>query len=556
MEFSRSTRKSTGTSRFKDLKKALTQLPKRQDALPRRVSSVFVRSNDVNRAGETTADFVQFPLCQNDGEISDNTSCGTLPLVPFFKDGSATLTSMPMSQIGLGPFEAGSELDLPVLQPGGKHCPNLHHGCPSMRSLRPELNYSSLLLARPSISTLRIATPAASSPKTPTLPMRSASQHSVRKTIGSRNLRANVLRSSHERSVVSPASSLASRASRGTQASNSSHASVHSICHFKSFCVLDTSIPGCPVSAVSEDLKYNLEIRDRFYLNIEPSNSPSVDLITGTSFDGEEITHLVMFTPLITIGNGSTRFLLSSMVDISNFIRDAAIDPECDSGYGSFSVEDHWSQHSYTLSSDDLLGGCVLPQDRNTEQLGRCITPERVSRKSVDGRSDDIWLSLAEEEVANSPQYSPRSRRSKGRNSNHSSCDANPRSSATTDKSASSSSTGLDCVLAEFMVDLQKLYGDFFVLARTALDDRYFEIHSVSPSLYEKGEYVDGHLTHTNPEVLADFSKSLAEGNRFRSVIRWGSRGEQKQCYCIPIFGELSQTWICMLVGLNEPFLW
>lgn len=200
-----------------------------------------------------------------------------------------------------------------------------------------------------------------------------------------------------------------------------SQASVHSISHFGSFCVLDTYAPGCPVSATSEDLRYNMEIGNQFYLNVQELMEGSVDMVTGTDTDGNEIVHLTLFCPLISTDDGQVRFVLACLVNVTDFIRDAAnepnnedvaqgeqtskelepeyvaphkkpiraprwaissrvsLEPSCERFENDpISPVDHSSFSSFNTQLDDesLLGGCILPEDSKAPKLRISTPPE------------------------------------------------------------------------------------------------------------------------------------------------------------------------------------
>ncbi|EXJ95116.1 hypothetical protein A1O1_00235 [Capronia coronata CBS 617.96] len=324
------------------------------------------------------------------------------------------------------------------------------------------------------------------------------------------------------------------------------HAGIRQVEHFKSICVLDTALPGCPVVATSEELRYIFELGEHFFLNSFECEGTSIDIITGQDAAGEPITHLVLFTPLVIPSSGRSRFMLASLVDVTRFIHDAASLPEPDKGSNRstivadcetpFYTQDiRWSFTACKLSAEDLLGGCVLPQDRDT--------PTNPIRDPT----DDIWVDLANEE---------RSRTSTARNTPRSTPGfmGTPRSSDAS--TASKTSITVDDVLDDFMSSLQELYSNFFLLGKSPLDDTYFEICNVSPMLYEAEDYIHGHLSRTGERGLADLSTRLAYGSPFHARVKWGMEGQDKRLYCSPLYGHNSTTWICFLLEPNTPDLW
>ena len=345
-----------------------------------------------------------------------------------------------------------------------------------------------------------------------------------------------------------------------------SNASIHSVKYFGSFCVLDTFVPGCPVTATSEDLRYIYHIGDQFVLNVHDYDEMSIDIVTGTGPDGEEVIHLVLFSPLLSPGTGTSRFILAALIDVTHFLREASQIPEQDTIGQESSFEDEaisqaptslqsdWSTRSCELLSDNLLGGCSITARRQHNPVTEVASSSRLHKsnpRDIEHDSEDIWLALAREERLEKdwqPCVAPVNGGPMGSKTNQS----RPSESM----QASSSSTVVDEVLEEFMSTLQQLYSESFLLARSPLDDKYYEICNVSPAVYDSGDYVIGHLTHTAPHVVESISGGLAAGIAFRTEVRWGSQGTEKGLYCVPLYGESSTTWICVLVDQHMPVLW
>ena len=343
---------------------------------------------------------------------------------------------------------------------------------------------------------------------------------------------------------------------------------VQSVKHFGSFCVLDTALPGCPVTATSEDLRYIFEIGEQFFLNIKTGAESSIDIVTGCNSQGDEVTHLVLFSPLTSPSTGQSRFLLAALIDVTDFVMEAAQFPNvpkaqegCGTGDQRMTRSDRVpvmiTPRKPELLTDDLLGGCSLTgtaSPRTTSGASEPITPilyhpmTPIRRQSI-----DIWLALAEEEISKTPTSSLKSS-STSLSSKTTPCSSTEKQSIPL--SVASQGSRVDDVLNEFMASLKHLYSDFFLLARSALDDKYYELCNVSPSIYVRGDYVTGHLSHTSPENVERLSSRLGEGKCFSQGVRWGERGSEKQMYCIPLYGQRSVTWICMLVDDNVPTLW
>jgi hypothetical protein len=395
------------------------------------------------------------------------------------------------------------------------------------------------------------------------------SMSSLRKATGSEDLRRNYSGSSFASRSAGQINSRICEAPAPKHSSDHSarsNASIHSVKHFGSFCILDTFVSGCPVTATSEDLRYVFHIGDQFVLNMQECEETSIDVVTGSSPDGDEVIHLVLFSPLLSPSTGMSRFMLAALINVTHFVHEASQLPDLDTTSDESSSEDEivspaitppqsaWSTRSYELLPEDLLGGCsVTAEPEKSPVNNHCpsLRRQKPSPIAIKRESEDIWLALAREErLEQDCQFwaSSLTGESPGHNT--------PQSLRTGSIEVSKSTTTVDKVLDEFISSLQQLYSKSFLLARSPLDDKYYEICSVSPAVYASGEYVSGHLTHTAPEVIEGMSESLGAGTPFRITVRWGSHGIEKRLYCVPLCGQNSMTWICVLVDLHMPVLW
>lgn len=309
--------------------------------------------------------------------------------------------------------------------------------------------------------------------------------------------------------------------------------------HFQSFCVLDTAQQGYPVTATSDDLRYIFDTGEKFLLNNVEVEGTSMDIVTGTDAVGNPVTHLVLFSPLMSPSSGRARFMLALLIDVTPFIEETATltEPELD----TISEEDSilsfaeavstppprtaqgYSNLRYELSCEDLLGGCSLDEPQPSKE------PEF-----------DIWLDIAVSE-------------GRGRNAPKS---LQVPSTPTSTSAQSTTSSAVDDVLESFVSSLQSLYSDFFLLGKSALDDNSYEICNVSPNIFEAKEFVSGHLSRSPVDTIEDLSASLTQDSPFTIKVNWGADGEPKQLYCAPLYGQRSLTWICFLVDAHLPMFW
>jgi hypothetical protein len=379
----------------------------------------------------------------------------------------------------------------------------------------------------------------------------------------------------HLPSALPPARSAGDQSKR----TSSDQPSIASIKHFDSFCVLDTNSSGCPVTATSENLKYVFDVGEQFFLNNQECTDASMDIVTGYDADGNEVTHLVLFSPLISPSSGRSRFLLAALIDVTFFIKDAAAVPQLDT-ISEESVLDEGiatpvyrhpptvrihdvvrKTSKYELSCEDLLGGCFVEDDNhwateyspideraNSYDMGMYADTE-VKDDPGFASFDDVWTDLAREEMMrgrNSPLQSTASTRS-GHTTPHTSPSLSDPSPAV---------LRVDKVLDSFMSQLQQLYSDFFLLAKSPLDAGFYEICNVSPSVYVSKDYIHGHLSQSSRNTITKLSELLGGDTAFDMDVRWGITSDIKRLYCIPLFGQRDLTWICILADANWGILW
>jgi hypothetical protein len=346
----------------------------------------------------------------------------------------------------------------------------------------------------------------------------------------------------------------------------------HMVRHFASFCIIDIVAPGCPVSAVSEDLRYLYDIRDRFVLNAHQCSELSMDLSVGRDPNGNEVTYLLLFSPLVAPATLRNRFMLVSAIDVSGYVRYAAnLETSSDPSMGRKSCHSFgertkakrklssvsWIDERTDQLADELLHGCTIkePQDTGVIRSYRTLHTAELRRSYLE--SEDIWTAIAREEVLMSREASTVSR---SMNDVHGA--SNPLSAQKQQQAIKSeaSKSMLDYadekVLGDFIEGLQVLYSQYFLLASSPLDEQFYEICYISPTVYASGEYISGHLSHMSLSRMNDFAAHLAAGKRFRTTIRWGNEGVEKKLYCIPLIGYQPAPWICMLVDQETPLHW
>lgn len=303
-------------------------------------------------------------------------------------------------------------------------------------------------------------------------------------------------------------------------------AQISSIDHFSSFCVLDTASSACPVTATSEDLRHVFEIGEDFCSDTAGIDGASMDTVTGQDADGNVVVHLVIYNRLINPNSGRSRFVLASFLDITTFITGTASLPDLETISEESVVEEELNTPPRTFAYRSPR--YELPMESFLEDHH---ASQQVPHTPLRPKESDIWLDIASEET----------RRTRSMRSTPST----PRSrSSVTARSTKSMADILD----DFLASLQGIYSDFFLLGKSPLDENSYEICNVSSKLYDSREYIDGHLSHTSASDRAQLEQRLTQGQSFRMRVRWGMAGDEKQLYCVPLFGRSNVTWVCFLV--------
>lgn len=301
---------------------------------------------------------------------------------------------------------------------------------------------------------------------------------------------------------------------------------VSSINHFSSFCVLDTAVRSCPVTATSQDLRLVFDIGEDFCLDTVGIDGASMDTVTGQDADGNVVIHLIIYNQLINPNSGRSRFVLALLLDITTFITGTASLPDLETISEESFVEEEIntppSAVAHRSPRYEISTKSFAEEDHMSDQIPQ--TPLRP-------KESDVWLDIASEET----------RRTRSMRSDPST----PRSCSSV---AARSTKSMGDLLDDFLATLQVLYSEFFLLGKSPLDENTYEICNVSPKLYDNHEYIEGHLSRTSPCDKAQLEQRLTQAQPFRMRVRWGMEGVQKQLFCVPLFGRSNVTWICFLV--------
>lgn len=317
-----------------------------------------------------------------------------------------------------------------------------------------------------------------------------------------------------------------SRSRRSVEESSEMASTLSSINHFSSFCVLDAATPGCPITAISADLREVLDIGEPFCLTNAAMGEIDMDTIAGQDPEGNIVVHLVVYNPLVNPSSGRSRFILAALLDITPLMTDSSPVPDLETISEESMVDEILStpppllrrSHEPTLPQHSLSSGDLLEGYCSADELAHIFRPSK----------DDIWLDIAVEETRRSVKSVP----------------------GTPEFQSSALHSG-DDILDQFLVSLRGLYFEFFLLGKSPLDESSYEICNVSPAVFERREYIEGHLTQTAPLDRAYLEKNLTQANNFNMAVRWGKEGILKQLYCIPLFGRSNVTWVCFLVDVE-----
>jgi hypothetical protein len=397
----------------------------------------------------------------------------------------------------------------------------------------------------------------------------------IRRTRGSGNLR----KCAKQRSLAANTEALTRVAEIGPSPSQGTDRddSLRLVKHFASLCVIDILAPGCPVSAVSDDLRYVYDVKDRFVLNAQEMSQLSMDLSIGRDAQGNEVTYVLLFSHLISLDTDKNRFILVSAIDVSGYVRYAASDDQISESSQQSSAPDSFSDQSEASGAsstslwlneqtgrlaDALLQGCSI-DDRpcsatttSREQVSDMTTGPDSNYSDLSDCSDDIWTSIAKEESlkarSGSNKCNPARQVSYKAGKQQEVKPPDPLPS----ESQSRVNYADEKVLGRFVESLQDLYSQYFLLACSPVDDEFYEIRYVSPAVHASGEYILDHLSHTSTDLMNDFRAHLALEERFRAMIRWGSEGRWKQLYCLPLIGPQPAPWMCFLVDKGVHIHW
>ena len=322
--------------------------------------------------------------------------------------------------------------------------------------------------------------------------------------------------------------------------------------HFATFCIIDISTPGCLISAVSEDLQFVYDSRDRFVLNAQECSELSMDVSVGRDRDGNAITYVLLYSPLISPSTSKSHFIMVCAVDVTNYISYAAsLDSKSKTAEQLAELNKVGTGSRSSRLQSSSSGRCRNPSRPEHEHADRAFLPHPRPMSPSSHGSVNINTAIGHEASLNNRRAGSR----------HNATLAKKYGYADPAPGASSSSTNRidysdEDVLLRFVQNLQLLYSEYFLLASTPSNEQFYEICYVSPAVYASGEWVSGHLSHTPAKLISNFASYLAAGRRFSTVMRWGSQGIRKKLYCVPLIGSQPGTWICVLIDRDTPIYW
>lgn len=339
---------------------------------------------------------------------------------------------------------------------------------------------------------------------------------------------------------------------------------INTLEHFSAFSILDTLSEGEPLVFASDDL-WNpqfYEAGHQYFLDLQRNTDKLCEIITDTDDDGNELTYLVLFGGFPSPTTGQNRFLLASFIDITKFLDTVTID---DMNIEKFIRQSYTAEKGKPPTAAAERRSPSVLKNRRRDTMSNGSSPPNSPASG-----GDIWIKLAvdthHESPINNIVLTPSDDGDEDDWSsditiiNDDSDNDNEENSKTREIQYTSSAM-LQSILDEFTNKLLNLYKNYFILARSPHDSRFYEISHVSPSLYVQRDYVAGHLSHTPPAIVAQLSRDLGRRSpcrqRFSLEVKWGDDGIDKRLYCVPLFGEEgSESWICMLIDSELPLLW
>ncbi|EGD95777.1 hypothetical protein TESG_03243 [Trichophyton tonsurans CBS 112818] len=272
--------------------------------------------------------------------------------------------------------------------------------------------------------------------------------------------------------------------------------------HLNSFCVLDTKSPGNAVVAASKDIHSAGGRGEKFPLNINVLEEEPCPVVSGYDENGNDVSYLIIATRLITATSGECHLLLTTLLDITDFL--------------------------YAATLEDL----ELRKSPKACEAEHGILPSINSR-----------VNRSAAEVINASPNLPDQSQENEVHRSQTPMGIGP--SQTTEQ-----------LLSEFSAELLYIYKDIFILARSPQDRTVYKISHVSRSLHAEGEYIRSHLKHTRAEKMKLLSENLGKNTQFDMVVNWGDHGIEKRLYCVPIYCCESWDWVCTMTDVDVPYLW
>ncbi|WEW54660.1 hypothetical protein PRK78_000080 [Emydomyces testavorans] len=307
--------------------------------------------------------------------------------------------------------------------------------------------------------------------------------------------------------------------------------------HFSAFYILRAKPKRTSSSYASEDVWafWTLRSTIEISLNIKYDEEKICDFLNDIDANGNETIYLALINRVLTVRSGDPRLLVASIIDVTDFLNYVTYeDMECQKTMkakpqrpippssnrrdsGGVSSGSAFGHSLHPVSSQTGNDASTAFSKANPSPFGQWfsngITEDQTENQKLLGDHEDT---VHMEDISQVAQQ----------------------------------------ILKEISESLLSLYGEYFILARPQTGDSVYDMSHISPRLCESGEYITAHLFYTPQAVIDRIGELLADNERFSINIKWGLEGLDKRLYCVPLFGQRSRPWLCLLIDPTLPNLW
>jgi hypothetical protein len=250
---------------------------------------------------------------------------------------------------------------------------------------------------------------------------------------------------------------------------------------FQTFAVSDPLYPPNPVVLTTTDLK---EGEGGAIPAVSFPAADQLPVIHTTHHPGRGLSsyHILLTTQLLSQETGLVRYLLTSRIDITQFVHSYVADLLLEANDDFMNIQ-----------GGELDAAAPVETTDPEESDGRYVEPNVASAPSLtEGKTPEL---LEFDRL----EFSFQGQRER--------CDI-PRIRKTSPPQNPPPSLSPLAVLEKLVRDIKTVSLEYFILSLADTQD-YYEMSYISPAIFEEGEHVRGHLTHTAAEVMEDIGNAL-----------------------------------------------